>query len=227
MKKNLNKEELLRIEEYLDSKKLVQVDLRGEVLDHIAAGIENNLEKGKPFEAAFILEKQKWSEELRGYSSIWIGLIWNGPKIMMKTCEKHIKKMYFNVLWKSAVGVIFLLLITNIFNMKNHQDVFIRLLDGFYFVVAGILLLSLFQITKTKNESTYRYLYKKNALAMVFSLILFSPSVMPSNYVLKAISSGEMYWYTFFGYFMMVFMGIEFFSLYRKHVNAVKLLRIN
>jgi len=221
----LNREQIVLIEKYLDTRKLTQIDLRDEVLDHMANSIENNIEKGKPFEAAFILEKQKWNKELKQYSSLWIGLVWNGPKIMMKQCEKYVKKMYFNIVWKSALSTILLIVLIKISNLENRPNIFIYAFSIFYFLIAGALILSIFQVIKTKKQSTYRYLFKKNAFPTALMLILLNPYTL-LNYVLTTNISTEIPWYSSLSFFLMAFLGLEIFNFSRKHIQELKLKQL-
>ena len=221
MEIKLNQKQLLEIEKYLDHRRLIQIDLKYEVLDHMANGIESLMKEGKPFEQAFILEKQKWNKELRSYSSLWIGLVWSGPRIMMKMCERHIKKLYINVIWKSVVGAIFLMTLLNIFESWVNVQFIAYAMAGYYFFIAIALLVSLIQISKSKKQSTYRYLYKKNAAIILFYLLLFNPLTL-FNPLHEAFSSGELNWYVLLTYFIMAFMGMEVFKLYKKHNGTLK-----
>ncbi|MFW2376175.1 MAG: hypothetical protein ACN4ES_06490, partial [Cellulophaga baltica] len=57
----LREDQLLNIETYLNQKDLTQIDLRNEVLDHIANGIETKMDsESRSFEEAFSKEVITW-----------------------------------------------------------------------------------------------------------------------------------------------------------------------
>ena len=100
----LTQEQIQHIEDYLDTRRLRQLDIRMEVLDHISVSIETDIkEHSLSFVDAFEIQRITWDEELRDYSSYWLGFMWSGPKIMINKCVRLIKKTYTNVLLISSL----------------------------------------------------------------------------------------------------------------------------
>jgi len=112
-------EQLKRIEKYLDFKELNQIDLREEVLDHMANSIEVALEKGSSFSDAFNLEIKKWNKDLELYSSFWLGIAWVGPKIMIKKCIRLVKKIYLIPFFFKYLSIFKMSCLVNFINYTN------------------------------------------------------------------------------------------------------------
>ncbi|MEH6769935.1 hypothetical protein [Maribacter arcticus] len=85
----LEQKQLEVIENYLNWKELVQVDLKNEVLDHMATSIENRMEEDEvAFSMAFKDVVLIWEKELTNYSSPLIVLLFSGPKMLIYKCVK-------------------------------------------------------------------------------------------------------------------------------------------
>ncbi|MEH6618334.1 hypothetical protein [Maribacter arcticus] len=82
----LEQKQLEVIENYLNWKELVQVDLKNEVLDHMATSIENRMEEDEvAFSMAFKDVVLIWEKEL---TIQLIGLLFSGPKMLIYKCVK-------------------------------------------------------------------------------------------------------------------------------------------
>ncbi|MFK5973078.1 MAG: hypothetical protein QM485_07335 [Flavobacteriaceae bacterium] len=65
----LTKDQIQKIENYLDIKRLTHLDLKIEVKDHMATDIENVMEEDSlGFQDAFEAANDKWNPELADYS---------------------------------------------------------------------------------------------------------------------------------------------------------------
>lgn len=96
--KNLTKEQLSSIYNYLIENRVRYVDVIFETLDHIACDIEMQMNlENISFEKAFDVSKKKWKTSLKPSNSFWIGVINTRPKIEVDTCVKIVKPIFKKV----------------------------------------------------------------------------------------------------------------------------------
>ena len=91
----LNKEQLQRVEHYLDVKDITYIDIRTEVLDHIVSDIETKItDDNLDFETVFYSVTDKWNVHLKQTSSWLYGIAYSAPKIVMKKVNNNFRKWF-------------------------------------------------------------------------------------------------------------------------------------
>jgi hypothetical protein len=216
----LNPKQILQIEKHLDFKELVQVDLRSEVLDHMASNIENTIQRDNlEFNEAFNAEIKLWNEDLKEYSSSWLGYAWVGPKLLMQKCVKEVKRMYLFSICLTAMLSAIGIQLTKVLKMELPTSAISNVLGIIYllsFVLTGI---GFYKMKVSKIQTTYRHIYKINTIGFSFMYLAFNPlwsdSFRTSLYVED----------TFFGVllhsFVLIF-GYHSWRLYCKHFDVKK-----
>jgi hypothetical protein len=206
----LEQKQLEVIENYLNWKELVQVDLKNEVLDHMATSIEDRMEEDEvTFSMAFKDVVLKWEKELTNYSSPLIGLLFSGPKMLIYMCVKELKPIYL------GTGVIALLLsiLFSIISRKYDISLFLefsRNLFGYaYFLALGIIITLHFAIRKIK--SSFSYLFKTQAVGFAFLYIIYNPLITDIFGVFK---SGEYVFIALLAYTVMLVFPFSFLLLH-------------
>jgi len=143
----LTTQQIQEIEHYLNVKDIVYVDLRPEVLDHIVSEIEEKMELEKvTFHNAFATSKQKWNAQLQETTSMFFGLGFSAPKIVIQKAKK--------VYWKQYLLLFFI--ITK--------------------YIIGFSLLAFFYMLFFKNrnvKTTYGFILKSQSLGVLTGLFVF------------------------------------------------------
>ena len=155
----LSQIELDDITKYLEAKGLYQIDIKNEVLDHMANDMEARMAEEKlPYLDAFEAVQKKWNRELTPYSSFWIGLIYVGPRIAMEKCAKRVKKIYTKTLLMALALFALAYFILS-------RDIIIPYYDmitdgiGYLYLLAFLgFAFFYFRMYQTKIHTTYRYL---------------------------------------------------------------------
>ncbi len=138
---SLTQDQIQQIETYLNFKELTHLDLRNEVLDHMAIGIETSLQENKGnFKDALNKEVKKWNIELSNYSSFWLGWSWAGPKILIRKCVGKAKLFYLRTIVATAALMIILHLVYKVFNVVKFMDELNIVLGLGYLVFLGLIL---------------------------------------------------------------------------------------
>ncbi len=218
----LNQKQLSQLEKYLDFKELEQADLRNEVFDHMALNIERAMnDDNLGFIDAYKAEIQLWNIELKDYSSWWLGWSWVGPKLMMKKCVKEIKQMY---LWSTVFAATFLFMIflfNKVFKIALLKDEFNIGLGITYMLIFVGVLVGFYKMKATGIETTYRHLYKINAIGFCFMYLVFNP--LWSDFSSFSLLNGDVLFSALLHAVLLVF-GYHFWALYRKHFNTKKMV---
>lgn len=215
----LTKEQILHIEYYLESKKLYQIDLKLEVLDHMISGVESRMQNKKiSFEDAFEKEREFWKNDLRTYAHYVLGFSNKGPKIMMKKCLRLVKKIYFKTLLYTTFITALVYFLVNYINFSLKKEVIHTSIGTLFFVLFVVVLILKFKISSTKLSTTYRYLYKIHVFGISFAYIYLNP-LLHFNGLIK---DGRIH---LLNLFVFVFVAVHFFSvvdLFRKHSKLAK-----
>jgi len=210
-------EQLKRIEKYLDFKELNQIDLREEVLDHMANSIEVALEKGSSFSDAFNLEIKKWNKDLELYSSFWLGIAWVGPKIMIKKCIRLIKKIYFVSIPISILITAISVLIFNFISEKLFYKTLDICISGIFIGLFLMYAVGFFCIKKSKTETTYQYFYKIQGWGWSCVLVSLNPMFSSQQYYTQNMG----FYKLFLPVFSLVFF-CHLFKIYSEHFGVAK-----
>lgn len=214
----LSSQHIAQIEKYLDVKELTQVDIRNEVIDHIAIGVEKSMRNDNDsFECAFNDQTQVWDEELKDYSSFWLGYGWVGPKLMMQKCVKEIKRTYFfSLLMAVTLWVAFIIMS----QVVNITVVVHRISNILGVTCLGIFFLIIYAFYKMKNsgfDTSYRYLYKLNAVGFSFMYVVFNPlwsnKLDFTSFTIEAFANSLFY-------SVLLIFGYQFWKLYKKHMDT-------
>jgi hypothetical protein len=211
----LDKKHISQIEKYLDSKELVQVDLRTEVLDHMAMNIENVMESHNlTFEDAFNNEVRIWNVELKGHSSFWLGWYWKGPKLMIDKCVSEFKNMF-----KIFFGLFTVLLVIWVFfrrvlqiEIPTHEISII--LGSIYIGVLCFILIGYHQMKNSVVETSFKHLYKINAVGFAFMYLVFNP-IWTNSFQMNAEGMNDLS--VIFFHSALLAIGHLFWALFKKH----------
>tara|TARA_R110000782_G_scaffold169324_3_gene261219 strand:+ start:424 stop:1092 length:669 start_codon:yes stop_codon:yes gene_type:complete len=214
----LEQNQLDVIENYLNWKELVQVDLKNEVLDHMANSIEDRMEEdGVSFSMAFKDVVLVWEKELSNNSSPLIGLLFSGPKMLIYKCVKELKQIYY----RTAVIAFLITILFTVLSRKFDITLFLefsRNLFGYtYFLAIGIIVILHFAIRRTKTKSSFSYLFKTQAVGFGFFYIIHNPLLTDMFGVFK---SGEYDFVAFLAYSIMLVFSFSFFPLYKAHLKV-------
>lgn len=179
----LSGEQIQQVEDYLTKKGLKYIDIRYEVLDHMVTDIEQLMEsKNLSFLNASENVFTKWNENFVTRSSFWIGLVYSGPKIFIDNSVIIYKKMVLKIQLIAFVVIIGFGNFSNYFKvLQSDYSQEITLLFKIIAVFSMVIVLYWFyQIKKTKLQTSYSFLFTRNALpsALVFGTLglLFSES---------------------------------------------------
>ena len=212
-------EQIKTINNYLERVGLVHQDVKLEVFDHMISGIEDKMRNRKiSFKNAFEEEKMNWKDDLKLSHSYWIGLAWTAPKLVISKTVKAIKKAYLLSLLYCIPVVLFFFIL----NTKGSQllEIVIGIIE--FSILFGLVFYH-FQILKTKQKSSFQFLFKINCVGMAFAYLLYNPLV--SNII--GIFKGEQLSYVglIFHSYAIEFLRLLFqFAL--NHLRTVEKLRV-
>ncbi|WP_439130102.1 hypothetical protein [Polaribacter sp.] len=213
----LSKEQIQKIEKYLDSDNVYEVDIRLEVLDHITTEIEHKMADDKvDFNFAFAEARQKWNPLCKDTTSMFFGLGCSAPKMVVQKAKRMYWKHY--ILLLASYFMPFLLLTHFNFKIENpvENPLFIVLK-----VIVGFSLLAFFYMLLVKNKTvktTYGFILKSQSLGVFSGLIVFMILI---NQVeeLDGIHIGMICSY--------LFMTLSYFTFFKKHQEAIKKYKIS
>ncbi|MGJ8733764.1 MAG: hypothetical protein ACSHW4_11480, partial [Cellulophaga sp.] len=104
----LTAKEIRHIDEVLTERGLDYIDLKYEILDHIANSVEVSMTNEElSFKYAFSKELKNWEQEFKPYSHFLFGYTEVGPRIVIKRCVNLIKQLYL----KSIIGGVLITLV--------------------------------------------------------------------------------------------------------------------
>lgn len=215
----LSQEQYQKIEVYLKTKGIHQIDLKYEILDHIISGVESNMENNKlDLKEAFELEKIKWQSELDTYTIAGDQIDFKIPKIVLRRYWTIIKEMYIKaiIMTLGALLPLFLFIKTGLVPIDSFYTVF-----GYFYVFAFMAIAYAFLKMKTRDTNTTdKIIFKATMGYFMVWLVIFNPLFT------------DMYWVGQEGEFINVFLGIHIFlccfafnfiDLYKAHIKKVKL----
>lgn len=208
----LTKEQIEKVDNYLEEKQLNYIDLKHEVLDHILSDIENLTEKIS-FENAFKITILKWDKHLRETSSFWLGLMYSNKNIVMKKAVKVFRPFYIFYLIAYFIPII----IFKFFTFKVPVRIASLINNVIYYLLTFLLLYVLVIIIKTYNSSkktTYSFILKTQYAGLVFiAVILFVGGIFDNEGRLSSIFAS----FTLAG--LSTLYSIHYF--YKKHMQVL------
>jgi len=213
----LTTQQLQRVEHYLDKKNITYIDVRFEVLDHIVSDIETKMTKENlDFETVFYNVTEKWNPQLKETTSMFFGLGFSAPKLVIQKAKKVYWKQY--VLLFTSYFLPFILLTHFNFKIQNPTEF------NFFIILKGILIVSFVSfmfLLLTKNnkiKTTYGFILKSQGLGAVTGLIVLLMFFTRLK-VLDGISVGM--------FCSFIFMTFSYFLFYKKHQEAIKKYKIS
>ena len=90
----LTKEQVSKVQHFLETKKFDYLDLKIEVLDHMVSEIEMLMDKNITFNKAFKIVILKWQDYVKITSSLYFGIQYSESKIVIKKAIKQFR-LYF------------------------------------------------------------------------------------------------------------------------------------
>lgn len=217
----LNKLQIQQIEAFLDRKSLKYIDLRYEVLDHIALGIEKQMENDSiDFSSAFTLETAKWNKELAEDASWWIGLVWYGPKIMIEKCVKIVKTFYLFLIPITTVLFLFLWFIFHTNNQLLSYSKEIETIIGVYYLLCAVLILLFrFKIKASNYTTSYSFFFRTQAFFTCLLYLGYNPLWTP---VASFIQNDQIVLISLLFNCLFIVYTYIFWLLYKSHFNVKK-----
>jgi len=172
----LNKEQLQRVEHYLDVKDITYIDIRTEVFDHIVSDIEVKItDDNLDFETVFYTVTDKWNAHLKQTSSWLYGIAYSAPKIVMKKVNNNFKK------WFLITNSLMILLSMvekelNISFLENTQLFLTNSVVIINIISSFILVFLMIKNSKIKEKTSYSFILKTQNLGVLiaFFAIIFS-----------------------------------------------------
>lgn len=216
----LTKEQIQRVEHYLDIKQIDYIDIRLEILDHIISDIEEKMELEKlEFETSFYAITDKWNKHLKETSSFYFGIMHSAPKIILEKAKKYYKKWFFLSLLSYLIPLILIDNLNIIISTKIENIINV----GFYSIVLICLLAFAYLFVNKdskKVKTTYSFVLKTQSLGFFIGfLILFGLRFLSENGVLNSFNVGflSIYILNLFCYF----------HFYKKHKEAIQQYKIS
>ncbi|MEO9660612.1 hypothetical protein [Maribacter dokdonensis] len=212
----LQQSELKQIRDFLDKKELFQIDLRAEIYDHIIESTCQNMRLNSvDFDEAFSVETQRWNIELDNYSSFWLGLYWNGPRIMISKSVKQIKKVYLKSTLASLFIVLTAFILNGIFSI-TFLDSISKIIGAVYIIFFVILLVYDYRIKTTDYQTTFSFLFKINAIGVGFVYVLYNP--LWTNFM-SIYDDGSLMYISIGLHAFAISFFFYFSSLYNSHMS--------
>ncbi|WP_299666970.1 hypothetical protein [uncultured Polaribacter sp.] len=208
----LTKQQIQSIEHYLNVKNITYIDVRFEILDHIVSDIEEIINtENKTFNSALEEVKQKWNPQLKETSSMYFGLGFTAPKMIIVKAKKIYTKYYLILLTSYFLP---LLVLTHFdFTIQNPSEDFLFLISKIFIVLCIIAFLVMFLKKENKVETTYGFILKTQGLGLfvgLFTVLIF----MTKPKELNGINIGLFCTFAFSTY--------SYFHFYKKHQYAIK-----
>ena len=211
----LNKEQLQRIEHYLNVKDITYIDIRMEVFDHIVSDIEAKMMDEKlGFETTFYSVTDKWNYYLKETSSWLFGIAYSAPRIVLEKAKKYFKKWFF-LLFPVFIFPYFFIDIITIFlsdDTENSINLVFKIVSVLSFIFFTYMLI---EKSKNKAKTTYNFILKTQSLNILFGAVV----LLKFNYLNK---EGTLDPFMSSLLFAFVFATFSYFHFYKKHKKAIK-----
>jgi hypothetical protein len=216
----LNKEQLQRVEHYLNVKDITYIDLRMEVFDHIVSDIEAiMIDENAVFETAFYSVRSKWNKYLEETSSFYFGIMYAAPKVLIEKAKKVFKKHFFMLFASYFIPL----------TIFSYMDYSFSESSQYYFnkgfKVASILFLIIcfyvfIKKNKPKIKTTYSFILKTQSLGILIGfIIVLKTSFFENNKHFNGIAMGL--------FFCFTYTTFVYFKFYKKHKEAIKKYKIS
>jgi hypothetical protein len=216
----LSKEQIQRVEHYLNVKDITYIDLRMEVLDHIISDIEAKMKKEDlDFETIFYNVTDKWNKHLDESSSWLFGLTYSAPKIVMDKAKKSFLKWFLLLPILGFTPFLLLdklnfFLSVNIIDRINLSFQIITVLCSSFFV---FLLLTK---AKSKIKTTYSFILNTQKFNFSIGVFLFLDfNFINKEGIINNSQTGLL--------FVYILASLTYFHFLKKHKEAIKKHKIS
>lgn len=217
----LNKEQIQEIEYTLNKRGLDYIDLKYELLDHIATDIEQRMTKNEllSFDEAFNQAFDKWKDALRNSSSLLLGLAYSRPKIVVQACVNILKRGSFMLtLYGGAITLVLYLLIK--LGLLHFSEFFFNVVGILQFIIGGGLLLLFFHIKSSSYKTSYSFIYNINVAPFSIYYFIFNYNITMIGYPFEG---GFLSLISLFVQVEMLLYPIYAFWIFQNHVKAKSL----
>ena len=208
----LTKEQIQRVERYLNAKKVHYIDIRVELLDHIVSELENNIDENTSFEEAFCNTTKKWNSLLQNSSSVYLGYAYVKPKIVIYKMKKYGKPHIIKILFTFVLMMLLISLKPEV--TTSYVEIINIVAKSLVYTLSFIIGLGYIFIWNSKQSTSYRFLYKTQVLPYILLPLMLFGSFINKKGNLDLVSMGML----LFGAFVLQ-LGIK---LYKNHFLAVK-----
>ena len=212
----LTKEQIFKIEKYLDHKYFDAIDLRPEILDHMISDIERKMNRNLSFENAFKMTVLKWDNHFKDTSSFFFGMLYSNSKIVVKKAVKVFKPFYFLYLATYFLPVVFLQL--NPIRVSESAVDFINgFLHSFSVVMLGCMFFIIIKTRLSKVKTTFRFILSTQYFGLILLEMGLAVGVFKDNGEFNPVFTG----FVCAGY-TVVFICHHF---YKKHLEVISKLK--
>lgn len=212
MAMELTKEQIFKIEKYLDQKYFDAIDLRPEILDHMVSDVETKMSRNLSFESAFKMTVLKWDNHFKDTSNFFFGLMHTNSRIVVKKAVKLFKPFYFLYLVAYFLPVVFL----NLYPIKVSEsavDFINGFLHSFSLALLGYMLFIIVKTKMTKVKTTFRFILSTQYSGLILLVMGLAVGIFKDSGAFNPVFTG----FVCAGY-VVVFTSHYF---YKKHVAVI------
>ncbi|MEJ4089938.1 hypothetical protein [Galbibacter orientalis] len=212
----LTQEQIQEIEYALNKRGLDYIDLKYELLDHIATDIEQLMTEDKTisFDEAFNQAFYKWKDALNNSSSFWLGPANYIPTILLDKCITYIKRYELTLI----AGALLIA-----FSLYPIREEVLSVIKEFDFVIGGVYILyslivvaGIIGIKMFKYNTTYSYLFKLKSFPFLLISLQFNNLIFGHSFYYE----GTQVWIhimNFSIHIMIIFGGFYMIRLLQNH----------
>lgn len=208
----LTKEQIDKVQHFLEVKKFDYLDLKIEVLDHMISEIEILMDKNITFDKAFKMVALKWKDDFKMTSSFYFGIQYSESKIVIKKAIKQFR-FYFLLYVVSYVLPIISLKKSDI----TFSEDFVNFANGFlmsFILCMLVYVLYIFiKVKQSKVKTTASFVLRTQYFGLIFLIISLLVGVFEKDGSLNSAMTS----FTFAG-FALVFICYRF---YKKHLTII------
>ena len=204
----LTTEQLAIISDYIDYCGIKEIDIKLELVDHIATQTEEAIVMDEvSFEQALRKVMANWYPLFTKEKSFHIGLFYTFPKIVMKKIEARVKKTYIYL----VISFILWTLLTFVLKLEFSINEITNSVVNFVSIAIGIAIVSiLIRINFKTKPTTYRFLVNQSSpilLLLLFIIYAFDTEMNSLKIYFMALV-----------FVQFVFMCINF----KNHIKCIK-----
>lgn len=210
----LTKEQIQRVNKYLNVKGVKFIDFRVEVFDHIVSQIEQKLEiKNTDFETVFYQVTDEWNKQLNSSSSFIFGLAYSAPKIVMNKAKKVFKPFFFFTLVLCILpGILMTFLDLEI--SPEVVDKTSRTINIIALLLSSVWLFTTIKTNEDKIKTVYSFIIKTQSLTIIYVPLMVLTSSIKDGLTITL----------FLVFVSMVMLNVLFYKKHLKEKEKYKLL---